>query len=101
VRRAARWDGWIAVTIGEDGESMVLPPDAFGSTVDMLQAERAEAGRAGDPFDVAVFGVAGTGGHRPHHYEAAGATWWLESVSGMRGGIADLIAIAEAGPPRG
>lgn len=100
VRRAARWDGWIAVTIGEDGQSSILAPEAFGSTVDWLRAERVSMGSAGGPFDVAVFGVAGTAGHRPREFEAAGATWWLESVSGMRGGLADLIAFVEAGPPR-
>jgi len=45
-------------------------------------------------------GVPVTGGFAPADFERAGATWWLESVSPMRGSFADLRAIAEAGPPR-
>ncbi len=101
IRRAARWDGWIAITIGEDGSTPILPPDAFAEEVAWLRSERDATGRGGDAFDVAVFGQAGTGGHRPGDYEAAGATWWLESVSGMRGTLDDLLAIAAAGPPHG
>ena len=29
-----------------------------------------------------------------------GATWWLESVTPLRGSVADILAIANAGPPR-
>ena len=30
----------------------------------------------------------------------AGATWWLESLSPMRGSVDDLEAIVRSGPPR-
>ena len=61
---------------------------------------RREAGLDGRPFDVAVFGQAGLGGFTPADYEAAGATWWLESVTPQRGSTDDILAIAAAGPPR-
>jgi alkanesulfonate monooxygenase SsuD/methylene tetrahydromethanopterin reductase-like flavin-dependent oxidoreductase (luciferase family) len=99
IRRAARWDGWIAVTVGEDGASLAMPPDALSGWLSMIRDERSAAGLGTAPFDVAVYGQTGLGGFAPGDYEAAGATWWLESVSGMRGSVADLEAIAEAGPP--
>jgi alkanesulfonate monooxygenase SsuD/methylene tetrahydromethanopterin reductase-like flavin-dependent oxidoreductase (luciferase family) len=106
VRRAAAWDGWIAVSTAADGRSVALRPDRFGELVEVARSARAarsaESGAAAtdDPFEIAVFGQAGLDGVGPADYEAAGATWWLESVSGMRGSVEDLIAIAEAGPPR-
>jgi luciferase-like monooxygenase len=100
LRRAARWDGWIAIAAAEDG-SMALTPEAFGEMLGSVRAERDVAGRAGDPFDVAVFGISERG--RPDAvaaYAAAGATWWLETLSPMRGSTESLLAFVEAGPPR-
>ena len=101
IRRAARWDGWIAVTIGDDGVSMSMTPDGLAAGIAIARAEREAAGLGDAPFDIAVFGQAGLAGFTPADYEAAGATWWLESVSPMRGSLADVLAIAEAGPRRG
>ena len=101
LRRAARWDGWIGIATSEDGSSLELTPEAFGEMVERLDAERAAAGRADAPFDVAVFAFS-----EPDErdlvarYEAAGATWWLESVSPLRGTFEQLLARVEAGPPR-
>jgi alkanesulfonate monooxygenase SsuD/methylene tetrahydromethanopterin reductase-like flavin-dependent oxidoreductase (luciferase family) len=100
LRRAARWDGWIALAVAEDGSGINLPPDAFGRMVERVRAERAALGLAGEPFDVAVFAFS-----EPHDpgraaaYGAAGATWWLESLSPMRGSLADLLSVVAAGPP--
>jgi alkanesulfonate monooxygenase SsuD/methylene tetrahydromethanopterin reductase-like flavin-dependent oxidoreductase (luciferase family) len=101
IRRAARWDGWIAVTVGEDGVSMAMPPHELAGWVSMIRDEREAAGLAQASFDVAVFGQAGLGGFEPADYEAAGATWWLENVSPMRGSVADITRLVEKGPPRG
>jgi alkanesulfonate monooxygenase SsuD/methylene tetrahydromethanopterin reductase-like flavin-dependent oxidoreductase (luciferase family) len=101
IRRAARWDGWIAVTVGEDGVSMAMPPNELADWVSMIREERESAGLAGGPFDVAVFGQAGLGGFEPTDYAAAGATWWLENVSPMRGSVEEITRLVEAGPPRG
>lgn len=100
IRRAARWDGWIAISVGGDGASLGMPPDALGERLAIVREARREAGLDGAPFDVAVFGQAGLGGFTPADYEAAGATWWLESVTPQRGSAEDIRAIAAAGPPR-
>jgi alkanesulfonate monooxygenase SsuD/methylene tetrahydromethanopterin reductase-like flavin-dependent oxidoreductase (luciferase family) len=100
VRRAASWDGWIAVSIGADMASVTVPPARLAELVELARTERAARGLADGPFDVAVFGQAGLGAFTPADYAAAGATWWLESLTGLRGTLEDLVAIAEAGPPR-
>jgi alkanesulfonate monooxygenase SsuD/methylene tetrahydromethanopterin reductase-like flavin-dependent oxidoreductase (luciferase family) len=100
VRRAARWDGWIAVAMNMDGTSMDMTPAAFGVLVEVVGAERAAVGRATEPFDIAVLGVSEEGARPAPAFAEAGATWWLESVSPMRGSVVDLEAIVRAGPPR-
>ena len=101
LRRAVRWDGWIAIAIAEDGSGMVLSPEAFGEMAATVHAERTLAGRAEEPFDIALFGSSEVDeSGLVARYAAAGATWWLESLSPMRGDLARLIARIEAGPPR-
>jgi len=101
LRRAARWDGWIAIATSEDGASMALSADAFGAMVDKVRAERADLGRAAEPFDVAVFGFSDPGSaDLVASYADRGATWWLESLSPMRGSMDELLVVVEAGPPR-
>jgi alkanesulfonate monooxygenase SsuD/methylene tetrahydromethanopterin reductase-like flavin-dependent oxidoreductase (luciferase family) len=99
IRRAARWDGWIAISVGDDGVSLGMTPDGLAERIAIAREARHAAGIDGR-FDVAVFGQAGLGGHAPDAYEAAGATWWLESVSPIRGSVEDATAIVRAGPPR-
>jgi alkanesulfonate monooxygenase SsuD/methylene tetrahydromethanopterin reductase-like flavin-dependent oxidoreductase (luciferase family) len=100
IRRAAQWDGWIAVSVADDGVSLGVTPAELAERVTMAGAARRAAGLDGSPFDVAVYGQAGLGGFGPADFEAAGATWWLESVSPTRGSVDDLLAIAAAGPAR-
>jgi alkanesulfonate monooxygenase SsuD/methylene tetrahydromethanopterin reductase-like flavin-dependent oxidoreductase (luciferase family) len=101
LRRAAQWDGWIAIATSEDGSSMSLSPEAFGAMVGQVKAERTAVGREADPFDVAVFGFSDPGGpDLVRSYADHGATWWLESLSPMRGSIDELLAIVQGGPPR-
>jgi alkanesulfonate monooxygenase SsuD/methylene tetrahydromethanopterin reductase-like flavin-dependent oxidoreductase (luciferase family) len=100
IRRAARWEGWVPVTVAEDGESLCLTPDGLAEGAALARATRASHGITA-PFEIAVFGQDGLGGFRPSDYQAAGATWWLESVSPMRGSLDELLAVAKAGPPRG
>jgi hypothetical protein len=100
LRRAARWDGWIAIATSDDGSSMSLAPDALGSMVERLRTERTSLGVDGEPFDIAVFGFSDPGGAGvAHAYADEGATWWLESLSPMRGPIEALVRLVEAGPP--
>ena len=101
LRRAARWDGWIAIATSEDGSSMALSADAFGAMVDQVGAERSALGRAGEAFDIAVFGFSDPGDAAlVRAYADRGATWWLESLSSMRGSLDELLVVIERGPPR-
>jgi hypothetical protein len=80
---------------------MALSPEAFGEMVDRIQAERESTGRRVEPYDVAVFGLAEPGGAElVASYADRGATWWLESLSPMRGSIDELLVVIGAGPPR-
>jgi alkanesulfonate monooxygenase SsuD/methylene tetrahydromethanopterin reductase-like flavin-dependent oxidoreductase (luciferase family) len=100
VRKAARLDGWSGVATEPDPMNVFTPPDRVAQLVGIAREERASLGRTGEPFDVSMFGIAGAGGFSPAEYERAGVTWWLESTSPMRGSLADMRAIAKAGPPR-
>ncbi len=52
------------------------------------------------PFEVAVDGYSESADPTlPRSYEAAGATWWLESIQGTRGPLEENMARVEAGPP--
>jgi alkanesulfonate monooxygenase SsuD/methylene tetrahydromethanopterin reductase-like flavin-dependent oxidoreductase (luciferase family) len=100
VRRAAHWDGWIAVGTGEDGTSMALTAAAFGALADVFVNERLRLGRAGEPFEMAVLGFAGDAPSTiVRDFAAAGATWWFEALSPMRGSVDELEAIVRRGPP--
>lgn len=100
VRKAAQWDGWIAVAMSEDGGSMSMSPADFEALVAVASSAREASGKATEPFDIAVLGVAGLGGTKAADFADAGATWWLESLSPMRGSIDELEAVVRAGPPR-
>lgn len=100
LRRAARWDGWIAIAVADDGSGISLSAEAFGEKLERVRTERAALGREGESFDVAVFAFSDPyGPELAQTYAAAGATWWLESLSPMRGSLDDLLAIVAAGPP--
>jgi alkanesulfonate monooxygenase SsuD/methylene tetrahydromethanopterin reductase-like flavin-dependent oxidoreductase (luciferase family) len=101
LRRAAAWDGWVAVATADDYSTMRLSAEAFGEMVDRIREHRAIAGRADEAYDVALFAHSDPGEEAMvDGYAQAGATWWLESLSPLRGSHADLLARIEAGPPR-
>jgi alkanesulfonate monooxygenase SsuD/methylene tetrahydromethanopterin reductase-like flavin-dependent oxidoreductase (luciferase family) len=101
LRRAAAWDGWIAIAVADDGSGMTISPDELRPLVERVLAERVGLGRSGEAFDVAIFGLSGPDQRwSPAEYGAAGATWWLESLSGMRGSPDELAILVRAGPPR-
>jgi alkanesulfonate monooxygenase SsuD/methylene tetrahydromethanopterin reductase-like flavin-dependent oxidoreductase (luciferase family) len=101
LRRAARWDGWIGFATADEGDDMVLSPEAFGVMVRRIDEERDAIGRAGEAFEMALFARSEPGQRDlVAAYEAAGATWWLESLSPMRGSLDELLAVVESGPPR-
>jgi alkanesulfonate monooxygenase SsuD/methylene tetrahydromethanopterin reductase-like flavin-dependent oxidoreductase (luciferase family) len=87
LRRAARWDGWLADSADPTG--MTLSPDDVARGIEQI-------GR-GDGFEVAVLGRMDRG--EPADYAAAGATWWLENLHDKRGSIDEVLALVGAGPP--
>jgi alkanesulfonate monooxygenase SsuD/methylene tetrahydromethanopterin reductase-like flavin-dependent oxidoreductase (luciferase family) len=100
IRRAGRWDGWVASAVSEDGSSLALPPAALRDLVDAVGRERTTLGRQDGPFAVAILGMSEPDqAALVEEYAHAGATWWLESLSPMRGSIDDLLARVAAGPP--
>jgi alkanesulfonate monooxygenase SsuD/methylene tetrahydromethanopterin reductase-like flavin-dependent oxidoreductase (luciferase family) len=86
LRRAARWDGWLADSADPTG--MMLRPGDVARSVERI-------GRARD-FDVAVLGQSDRAD--PAAYERAGATWWLENVHDMRGNVDEVLRLVRAGP---
>ena len=100
LRRAARWDGWIAVATAEDYATMLLSPEDLAAKIAVIAAERSALDRDGLPFDVALFAHSEPGDEaKVAAYGHAGVTWWLESLSPVRGSLAALEARIEAGPP--
>ncbi len=100
LRRAAAWDGWIAVALGEDGTSVGLTPDDLGARAERVAEERSTLELGAQAYDIAVLGSTVMAGPRPRDYLAAGGTWWLELLSPMRGSVDELEAVVRAGPPR-
>ncbi len=90
ILRAAQWDG--IFPIGQ------IKPADLSQMVAMIRAER----KSDSPFDVAYMGgtrdASDTGG--PSAYAKAGATWWMESISGGRGSLAAMRERIRKGPPR-
>jgi alkanesulfonate monooxygenase SsuD/methylene tetrahydromethanopterin reductase-like flavin-dependent oxidoreductase (luciferase family) len=91
LRRAARWDGWLADSTGIGGR--LLSPDELRRSVETIRAARS----SDEPFDVAVLMQADQGD--PRAYAAAGATWWLENLHDRRGPLDEITRVVEAGPP--
>jgi probable F420-dependent oxidoreductase len=86
LRRAARWDGWLADSADPTG--MTLSPEDIARSIEQIGRD--------DDFDVAVLGQSDRGD--PGAYERAGATWWLENLHDMRGTIDEVLALVTAGP---
>lgn len=99
MRRAARLDGWSLVGTTDDGSGMALTPGDVAERVERVAAERASLGLEG-PFDISLLGRADdlVPGDLDA-FEAAGVTWWLESLSLRRGSLDELRGVIAAGPP--
>ena len=88
LRRAARWDGWIANSVGRQGMTM---------TAGELARKAETIARRG--FEIAVNGYSAPGDTDLRaEYAEAGATWWLENLSDLRFEPKDLLARVAAGP---
>ncbi len=81
LRRAARFDGWLANTA--DAERMTLSPDEF-------HEKRATLPSA--PFDAVVMGYSEPRDDELRAaYAEGGATWWLESLHDRRGDLDGML----------
>ena len=95
LRRAARWDGWIVPSADET--RMTKTPSELAAQVQTIQAHRTGAAA----LAVAVIGYSTPDDRRKTaEFEDAGATWWLESIHGMRGSLAEMMGRIKAGPPQ-
>lgn len=102
LRRAARWDGFYP---GSDEGFVAL--DVFARDAARVRALRATAGLGPEvPYDISAGGSTpaadpGAAAATAAAFEAAGATWWQEIVSDWLGGLDEIRARIDAGPPRG
>jgi len=96
LRRAARWDGWLAPATSHDGTpTMAKSPERIAEMVAKVRRHRT----TNAPFEVAIDGYSKAGDPRlPRAYGAAGVTWWLESIRDVRGPLDEVMARVEAGP---
>lgn len=96
LRRAARWDGWVIGGVNEEAK-MIRSPEQLAGEVAAIR----EHLPPGKPFDVAISGCSSAGERAMvAEYIDAGATWWIESVFGLRGSLDEMKARIAAGPPR-
>ena len=90
LRRAARWDGWIANSARLEG--MVMTPEQLAAKVEQI-------GRGKD-FEVACNGYStAADGELVRAYAEAGATWWFETFHDARFDIDHVLARVEEGVP--
>ena len=98
LRRAARWDGWLAPATSHEGTpTMAKSPERIAEMVAEIRRNRTTDA----PFEVAIDGYSEAGDPAlPRAYRTAGATWWLESIHDARGPLSEMIARVKAGPPQ-
>lgn len=100
LARAARWDGVVLQRLRS--LDPLTPRDVAAATARVLEL-RAEAGLAGEPFDVVLDGqLPADPAQRTDQVAAlaeAGVTWWVESHWAETTTPADLLALARGGPP--
>jgi hypothetical protein len=107
LERAARWDGLLPAVI-EDGETRgVTTPADLAAILSEVTKLRTAAGLGTGPYDV-VIEADSTGEFiqlkppDPASWEAAGATWWVESwwsIEPGPEGLAEVRRRVQAGPP--
>jgi probable F420-dependent oxidoreductase len=96
MRRAARWDGWI-IGAASPEVKMIKTPEQLADQVAYIRQHRTRD----EAFDIAIDGISGPrDGPLTQEYAEAGATWWFESLFGLRGSVEEMLARVKAGPPR-
>lgn len=96
LRRAARWDGWLGGTCDENCQT-TTQPERIAEIVQEILKHRTSP----EPFEIALAGVSDPGQvEKILPYQQAGATWWFESIFGLRGSIDEMMARIQAGPAK-
>jgi len=93
LRRAARYDGWTGGDLFDERGELVRPPETIRDVVTTLHGYG-----AGPGFDIVVAGISDGTSDIPMRCEAAGATWWVESIYGYRGTEQQMLEHVAAGP---
>ena len=92
LRRAARFDGWIANSV--DIAAMTLAPEEVAAKLAVIEAAR----RTVAPFAAVVMGYSEPGDAALRRsYAAAGATWWLEGLHDVRAPLEEALERVRAG----
>lgn len=100
MRRAARWDGVLPNARDAEGNWSTPRPDQLPE----LRAQLAELGANLETFDIAIEGLTPIGDQAALDNVRAlaenGATWWIESMWSVPGGIPAVRERIAAGPPQ-
>ena len=90
LRRASRWNGWIANSVRNEG--MTMTPAEFARKVELIGRADVDFACNGysSPDDAALCA----------EYADAGATWWLENLGDRRFAPDELLDRVVAGPAR-
>jgi alkanesulfonate monooxygenase SsuD/methylene tetrahydromethanopterin reductase-like flavin-dependent oxidoreductase (luciferase family) len=89
LRRASRWDGWIANSVANEG--MTMTPAELAEKLHRIDRSSG--------FEVACNGYSSAHDRGLcAEYARAGATWWFENVHDRRFAPEELLARVEAGP---
>jgi alkanesulfonate monooxygenase SsuD/methylene tetrahydromethanopterin reductase-like flavin-dependent oxidoreductase (luciferase family) len=96
-RRAARFDGVAPINLDFPNP---LTPDMLRDVLSLIEVDRGSL----ENYVVMVYGETDAdperGSERINPYVEAGATWWLEEISGMRGNLEKNLQRIRAGPPK-
>lgn len=103
MRRAARWDGLIATVMTDDRTFSQPTPEDIRAMKLFVEEEREKNGHTG-PFDIVIEGIT-PGDDQDKAAEIlvplseAGATWWIESMWDVPGGMKAVRKRIRQGPP--
>ena len=97
MRRAARWDGAFPIR----ADIQPLTPDEVREIRGYVEAHR----ESSEPFELVLSGESSGDSpfalkHPLSEYEAAGVTWWLETLTDWRGTVGEMREYVRGGPPR-
>lgn len=97
MRRAARWDGAFPIR----ADLQPLSPDDVREIIAYVRKHRTSP----QPFDAILSGESHGDSpfalkHPLSEYEAAGVTWWLETLTDWAGTLEEMRGYVRGGPPR-